>query len=177
METIVFLDRDTLDAELRPPTFGHRWVNYGATRPEEVCERLREATVAVVNKVPLGAAALARLPRLKLIAVAATGTDNVDVDYCRARGVSVTNVRGYAKTSVPEHVFALALALRRQVVAYGEDLRRGRIGRGRREGAAEARPVTRLCFAARRGRSLRCWRRVGRRGPAWPLGWPRRRGA
>jgi glycerate dehydrogenase len=125
METIVFLDRDTLDAELRPPAFEHRWVNHGATRPEEVCERLRDATVAVVNKVPLRAEALARLPRLRLIAVAATGTDNVDMDFCRARGIGVTNVRGYATVSVPEHVFALALALRRQLAAYREDLRRG----------------------------------------------------
>ena len=125
METIVFLDRDTLDAELRPPAFEHRWVNYGATRPEEAAERLAEASVAVTNKVPLRAELLSRLPRLRMIAVAATGTDNVDVDYCRGRGIEVSNVRGYARTSVPEHVFALMLALRRQVVAYREDVRAG----------------------------------------------------
>jgi glycerate dehydrogenase len=125
METIVFLDRDTLDAELRPPAFEHRWINYGATRGGEVAGRLADATVAVTNKVPLRAEALAQLPRLKMIAVAATGTDNVDVDYCRERGIEVKNVSGYARASVPEHVFALVLALRRQLVAYHEDVRRG----------------------------------------------------
>lgn len=125
METIVFLDRDTLDAELRPPSFEHRWINHGATRPEEVFERLRDATVAVTNKVALRADVLARLPRLKMVAVAATGTDNVDVDYCREHGIAVEGVRGYAQTSVPEHVFALALALRRRIINYHEDVRRG----------------------------------------------------
>jgi len=125
METIVFLERDTLEAELRVPSFAHRWVDYGATRPEEVAERLREATIAVVNKVPLGAAVLAQLPRLKMIAVAATGVDNVDLTYCRERGITVSNVRGYARRSVPEHVLMLALALSRRLVAYREDVRRG----------------------------------------------------
>ena len=125
METIVFLDRDTLRAELRPPAFEHRWVDYGETRPEEVFERLREATVAVTNKVALGADVLARLPALRLVAVAATGTDNVDLDFCRGRGIAVTNVRGYAVRTVPEHVFALVLALRRNLFAYRADVRRG----------------------------------------------------
>jgi len=125
METIVFLDRDTLDAEIRPPAFEHRWVNHGATRPEEVAARLGDATIAVTNKVPLRAEALEAAPRLRMVAVAATGTDNVDVDYCRRRGVEVANVGDYARASVPEHVFALALALRRQVVAYHDDVRGG----------------------------------------------------
>ncbi|HLM58994.1 MAG TPA: D-2-hydroxyacid dehydrogenase [Pyrinomonadaceae bacterium] len=125
METIVFLDRDTLDAELRPPSFEHRWVDYGATGEAEVFERLRDATVAVVNKVPLRAEVLSRLPRLKLIAVAATGTDNVDTAFCRERGIEVSNVRGYAVLTVPEHVLMLTLALRRSLPAYAGDVRGG----------------------------------------------------
>jgi glycerate dehydrogenase len=125
METIVFLDRDTLGAELRRPAFEHRWVDYGATRPEEVVERLREATVAVTNKVALRADALRQLPRLRLVAVAATGTDNVDLDFCRERGITVSNVRGYAVNTVPEHTFALILALRRSIVGYREDVQAG----------------------------------------------------
>jgi glycerate dehydrogenase len=126
METIVFLDRDTLRAELRAPSFEHRWVDYGETKPGEVFERLREATVAVTNKVPLGGEVLARLPGLRLIAVAATGTDNIDLDFCRRRGIAVANVRGYARRAVPEHVLALMLALRRNLFAYRDDVRRGR---------------------------------------------------
>jgi len=125
METIVFLERDTLRAELRPPAFEHVWRDYGSTRPEEVEERLKDATVAVVNKLPLRAELLARLPALKLIAVAATGTDNIDLEYCRERGVEVRNVRGYASETLPEHVLMLTLALSRNLVGYREDVRAG----------------------------------------------------
>ena len=55
METIVFLERDTLKAELRRPVFEHVWRDYGSTRPEEILDRLQGATVAVVNKAPLQA--------------------------------------------------------------------------------------------------------------------------
>jgi glycerate dehydrogenase len=79
----------------------------------------------VVNKAQLGAESLARLPQLRMIAVAATGTDNVDIAACRARGVVVSNVRGYAEHTVPEHTFALILALRRNLIAYREDVNRG----------------------------------------------------
>lgn len=125
METIVFLDRDTLRANLRPPSFEHELIEYAGTRPEEVFERLRGATVAITNKVPLGREVLSKLPRLRLVAVAATGTDNVDVEFCRGRGIEVVNVRGYARRTVPEHVLALTLALRRNLFAYREDVRGG----------------------------------------------------
>ena len=125
METIVFLERDTLRADVRRPAFEHHWTDYGSTRPEEVLERLRGATVAVVNKLPLRAEVLAQLPSLKLIAVAATGTDNIDLQFCRARRIAVSNVRGYAQMTLPEHVLMLMLALRRNLVAYREDVRAG----------------------------------------------------
>jgi glycerate dehydrogenase len=126
METIVFLERDTLKAELRRPSFEHVWCDYGSTRPEEVFERLEGATVAVVNKLPLRADVLARLPMLRLIAVAATGTDNIDQDFCRERSITVSNVRGYARDTLPEHVLMLTLALRRNLLAYVEAVREGR---------------------------------------------------
>ena len=125
MERIVFLERDTLTVEPRRPSFEHEWQDYGSTRPEEVFERLKDATVAVVNKTPLGAEVLERLPRLKLIAVAATGTDNIDLEFCRARGIEVRNVRGYARETVPEHVLMLILALSRNLVGFREDVRAG----------------------------------------------------
>jgi glycerate dehydrogenase len=125
MERIVFLERDTLSVEPRRPSFEHEWRDYGSTRPEEVCERLQEATIAVVNKVPLRAEVLGRLPRLKLIAVAATGTDNIDLEFCRARRIEVRNVRGYARETVPEHVLMLMLALSRNLPGYQADVRAG----------------------------------------------------
>ena len=66
------------------------------------------------------------MPALKLIAVAATGTDCVDKSACAAHGVAVSNIRGYAVNTVPEHTFALILALRRNLVAYRQDVIAGR---------------------------------------------------
>jgi glycerate dehydrogenase len=126
MERIVFLDRDTLRAEIRRPAFAHEWREYGATRAEEAVERLEGASIAIVNKVEIREAQLAQLPALRLIAVAATGTDNIDLKSCRERGVAVSNVRGYATHTLPEHVLMLMLALRRNLFSYRRDLRAGR---------------------------------------------------
>ena len=63
--------------------------------------------------------------RIKLIAIAATGSDCIDLNYCRVRGIAVCNVRGYAANSVPEHVLMMVLALRRNLLQYREDVRRG----------------------------------------------------
>jgi glycerate dehydrogenase len=122
---VVFLDRATIRAEFRPPGAPHDWVSFEETPPEAVVARLAGAQVAVVNKVRLDAGMLAQLPELRLIAIAATGVDNVDLEACRARGVAVANVRGYARTTVPEHVFMLLLALRRHLLAYRRDLQAG----------------------------------------------------
>ena len=92
----------------------------------EIVDRLENATIAIINKVPMREATLARLPNLKLIAVAATGTDVVDKAYCKAHGIIVSNIRNYAFNTVPEHVFALAFALRRNLLAYRDDVRAGR---------------------------------------------------
>jgi len=124
--TIVFLDRETLGATLRTPGFPHRYVEHEATAPEQVVERLREATICITNKAPLRADALAELPNLRLIAVAATGTDIVDKEAAKARGVTVVNIRDYAFNTVPEHVIALMFALRRNLLAYARDVADGR---------------------------------------------------
>lgn len=124
MEKIVFLDRDTIAPQirLRSPAFAHTLETHARTTPEEVVARLAGASIAITNKVPLRAEALAQLPGLKLIAVAATGTDCVDKAWCAAHGVAVTNIREYARNTVPEHTFALILALRRNLVAYRQDV-------------------------------------------------------
>src|SRR5262249_53477176 len=115
----------TLRVDLRRPDFDHTWTNFAKTDSSEVAERLAAATIAIVNKVPVREDALSKLPRLKLIAVAATGTDIVDLAACRLRGVVVQNIRNYANASLPEHVFALILALRRNRVAYRADVEAG----------------------------------------------------
>lgn len=125
MEHIVFLDRSTLEASIRRPDFPHQWDEYAATAPEEIAGRLQNATIAITNKVPLRAETLVQLPRLRLIAEAATGVNNIDVDWCREHGIAVANIRNYAVHAVPEHVFMMILALRRNLPAYRADLRQG----------------------------------------------------
>lgn len=126
MERIVFLERDTFRANFRRPDFEHEWIDYGETKAAEVVERLRDATIAISNKLALREPELARLPKLKLIAVAATGVDNVDLDYCRRRGLAVCNTRGYAVHSVPEHALMLMLALRRNLLQYRREVAAGK---------------------------------------------------
>ncbi len=125
MEKIVFLDRSTVKAEFREPSFEHQWTDYQMTQPDETAARLQNATIAVTNKVALREATLEQLPNLKMIAVAATGTDCVDNQYCRQKKIVVSNVRDYSIHSVPEEVFNLILALMRNLIAYHEDINRG----------------------------------------------------
>jgi glycerate dehydrogenase len=125
MHKIVFLDRDSLQAQVRRPSFEHEWVEYPATDTAEVAERLRGATIAITNKVLVKAADIARLPDLQMVAISATGTNNVDLEACRARGIVVSNIRNYSLVSVPEHVFTLILALRRNLRAYAADVDAG----------------------------------------------------
>ncbi|MBX9792851.1 MAG: D-2-hydroxyacid dehydrogenase [Burkholderiaceae bacterium] len=125
-EHLVFLDRSTLQATVRRPDFDHTWTEFAATSPEQTLERLRDATIVLTNKAPLRADVIAQLPHLKMIAVAATGYDVIDVAACRERGITVCNIRNYAVHTVPEHVFALTLALRRSLLEYRADVERGR---------------------------------------------------
>ncbi|MGX7707118.1 D-2-hydroxyacid dehydrogenase [Methylobacterium sp. Gmos1] len=122
---IVFLDRETLDADLRRPSFPHDYVEHPVTAPEEIVARLEGADIAILNKVPMREETLSRLPDLKLIAVAATGTDVIDKAAAKARGITVVNVRNYAFNTVPEHVIGLIFALRRAIVPYANSVWRG----------------------------------------------------
>jgi glycerate dehydrogenase len=123
---IVFLDRSTLQAVVRRPAFGHTWQEYPTTSASVLAERLSDATIAITNKVPLRAATLRGLAALRMIAVAATGYDVIDVDYCGSHGIAVANIRNYAVHTVPEHAYALITALRRNLLAYRRDVEQGR---------------------------------------------------
>ena len=122
---VVFLDRSTLRADVRRPAFEHAWNDHSTTAAAEILGRLGDATIAITNKVPLRAETLSKLPKLKMIAVAATGYDVIDIDYCKAHGIAVANIRNYAVHTVPEHAFALILALRRNLLAYRRDVENG----------------------------------------------------
>jgi len=125
---IAFLDRSTLSPEtnLRLPAFEHELVSYDKTQPSEVAQRIADVDIVITNKVKLNAQALQQASKLKLVAVAATGTDNIDLKTCAERGITVSNIRNYAGNTVPEHTFALMFALRRSICAYRESVKAGR---------------------------------------------------
>lgn len=124
---IVFLDRGTVAPQItiRRPAFPHAWEEHDRTKPDEVVERLSDATIAIVNKVKINKDHLDQLPNLRLIAAAATGTDNYDLAACKEKSITVSNIRGYAVSAVPEHTFALMLSLMRAVGAYRDDVAAG----------------------------------------------------
>lgn len=126
MHNIVFLERDSIRARLRRPDFPHVWMEYPLTAPEAIVDRLKDATIVITNKVVLQGELLARLPKLQMIAEAATGTDNLDLAWCRAHGIVVSNIRDYAAHAVPEHALMMILALRRQLLTYRADLAAGK---------------------------------------------------
>ncbi len=127
LPTVVFLDRATIPRHISLPAlpFEHHWVEYDACEPQQVVERLLAADIVITNKVVLTREMLVQLPKLKLIAISATGTNNVDLLACRDLNIAVCNVQGYATRSVPEHVVAMMFALRRNLIGYHNDIAAG----------------------------------------------------
>jgi len=115
---IVFLDRATIGptVNIARPAAEHDWQEYDRTSAAQVAERIADADIVITNKAPVRAEQLAAAPKLKMISVAATGYDVIDIDACKSSGVTVSNVRGYAENTVPEHTFSLILALRRGLI-------------------------------------------------------------
>ncbi|PAA42824.1 glycerate dehydrogenase [Pseudomonas fragi] len=120
----VFLDYTSLDLgdlDLDPlrRSFGDLQL-CADTTPANVIERLQGASVAISNKALLNAQTLAACPELKLILVAATGTNNVDLEAARALGITVANCQGYGTPSVAQHTLGLLLALATRLVDYNK---------------------------------------------------------
>jgi glycerate dehydrogenase len=116
------LDAETIRCTFSPLPFEHQWYHYGLTSPEQLIERMQNIHVAITNKVVFSRATIEALPQLKLIALCATGYNHVDIEACREREIAVTNVRGYAVNTVPEHVFMLMLGLVRRLPQYYRDV-------------------------------------------------------
>lgn len=125
--TVVFLDVATIPSQISIPnlTFEHQFQQFDLTEPDQIIERIQAADIVITNKVKLTAEVLAHAPNLRLIAVAATGTDNIDLAYCRDKQIAVANVQGYGTRSVPEHVIAMMFALKRNLVGYHQDIAAG----------------------------------------------------
>jgi glycerate dehydrogenase len=98
---------------------------YDRTSPEELLARAADAEVLLTNKVPLTAATIQALPKLRYIGVLATGYNVVDVHAAKARGIPVTNVPGYSTASVAQLVFALLLELTNHVGHHSDKVAQG----------------------------------------------------
>jgi glycerate dehydrogenase len=117
---IIFLDSDTLPHPIERPSWATQWVNYPTTEQttSAVVKALQDAEICITNKIRITPAILQACKNLRLICVAATGYDCIDMQACRERGVTVVNVPGYSSSSVAECVIANIFALRRNLLRY-----------------------------------------------------------
>ena len=133
MKKIVFLDEYSIAGRsLDSITSLGEYTAYENTTKEQVVERLKGADVAITNKVVIDGDAMRQLPDLKLICVAATGMNNVDLESAKELGIEVRNAVGYSTTSVAETTLASALALARNIVYFDEYFHDGRYSKADR---------------------------------------------
>lgn len=111
------VDRGDLDHSALRQTLPD-WHFHHASTSAETAARIKDASVVISNKVMLDRKAITTASNLKLICVAATGTNNVDLEAAGERGIAVTNVTGYATPSVIQHVFGLMLALTTRLLEH-----------------------------------------------------------
>lgn len=128
------LDRSRLDATLP------HWAWYERSEPDHIPERVHQAHAVLANKSRITREAIESAPDLKLIALAATGTDNVDIDAATERGIAVCNIRDYCTDSVSQHVMTLTLSLLTGLPWYFQDVRAGEWSRAE-EFCLKERPI------------------------------------
>lgn len=124
---IVFLDAESFGSDADYSEFEQLGdvVKYPRTSPEEVPERIADADVIVVNKVPVNEATISDARSLKLICVSATGTNNLDKDYLKHRGIEWRNAAGYSTESVAQHTFAMLFYLMEDLRYYDDYVKNG----------------------------------------------------
>ncbi|HHF4334983.1 2-hydroxyacid dehydrogenase [Haemophilus influenzae] len=122
---IVFLDSTAIPKHISipRPSFEHTWTEYDHTSSAETIERAKDADIVITSKVIFDRETLKQLPKLKLIAITATGTNNVDLVVAEEMGIAVRNVTGYSSTTVPEHVMGLIFALKHSLAGWLRDQR------------------------------------------------------
>ena len=119
---IVFLDAKTIgeDIDLSAYDALGEVVKYGFSTPEEVLERVKDADVLVINKIEINERTIGTAQNLKLVCVTATGTNNLDKEYLKKRGIAWRNVAGYSTESVTQHTFALLFYLLEKIRYYDD---------------------------------------------------------
>lgn len=117
---ISFLDAQTLGEDINLEILSSLgdFHSYSNTSRSEIIDRSKDSDILIVNKVKLDATLLVKLPKLKLICVAATGMDNIDVEYANSKAIKVMNVRGYSTESVVQHTFTMLFYLLGQTRHY-----------------------------------------------------------
>jgi glycerate dehydrogenase len=124
---IAVLDAKTLgdDLDISPLVDIGDLIVYQTTKPEETVERIQGADIVITNKVVIDAAMMDAAPELKLICIAATGTNNIDLEHAASKGITVKNVAGYSTQSVVQHTFAMALYLLEKLAYYDKSVKSG----------------------------------------------------
>jgi len=128
MLNICILDAKTLGTDVNMDILKSwgRVTVFPVTYPEEVVKRITNQDVIITNKVILNESNLKFAPAVKLICVAATGVNNIDLDYARHRGIAVTNVAGYSTASVIQHTFAMLFYLLQSMPYYDNYVKSGK---------------------------------------------------
>lgn len=131
---IVFLDEYSVGAaDLSAIKALGEYRGYEITEsPDEIIERAAEAEIIITNKVMLSREVLMRLPKLRLVCIAATGMNNIDLDAARDLGIEVRNAAGYSTHSVAEATLGAALSLHRQISYYDRYVKSGEYTRSNR---------------------------------------------
>ncbi len=125
---IVFLDRQTIGNDIDLSQFyalGHV-TEYGFTNVSEAPERVKDADVLIINKVPINEKTIGTAENLKLVCVTATGTNNLDKDYLAGRNIAWRNVAGYSTESVAQHTFAMYFYLMEHLPYYDNYVKSGK---------------------------------------------------
>ena len=119
---LVFLDTKTIgeDIDLSAYDALGEVVKYGFSTLEEITERVKDADVLIVNKIAINEQTIGNAKNLKLVCVTATGTNNLDKEYLKKRGIAWRNVAGYSTESVTQHTFALLFYLLEKIRYYDD---------------------------------------------------------
>jgi glycerate dehydrogenase len=124
---IVFMETDTLGVDMDLSKFDEfgEVIRYKSSVPEENPDRVKDADIIIVNKVPMNETTLHKAKNLKLICITGTGTNIVDFDYTNNRNIAVTNVKGYSTQSVVQHTFALLFYVYEKLRFYDQFVKSG----------------------------------------------------
>lgn len=127
---LVVLERDSVGTDVDVSCFERfgTVTYYGNTVADTVAERVKDAEVIISNKAPMNEKTLKDAANVKLICLFATGYDNVDLAYCKSRGIKVANVVNYCSPAVAQHTLLLALALTEKLFFYDEYVKSGAYG-------------------------------------------------